>query len=460
MKGVANAIFNKPSVTRLAGRAALRTLAGPLSAPSKLPAAAPHMMQMPANSVHPIEAMRELATHGDLAESKQPFIVVDTADIKHKVLLWHALLPRVEPFYAVKCNNDEVMLDALTAYGTGFDCASQAEMEQCLVRGVTPDKIIYAHPCKPVSHLQFARANGVSKMTFDNDQELEKIAQHFPEAELVLRVLVDDSYSVCRFGAKFGASQEATPALLQQAKDLGLNVMGISFHVGSGCKDAVAYELAVERAKKAFDLGKELGHDMKLLDLGGGFPGTPDAPVAFEDIAHHLNIALDKHFPEGCGVQLMAEPGRYMVASAGRLAVNIISRRQVSANEFMYYVNDGVYGSFNCILFDHQHPTPLALFPDRLGKADSTAVSSIWGPTCDSMDCVSKEAVLPKMELGDWILFENMGAYTTAAGSTFNGFPRPQNYYMCDSVDEQLFASLRPRAMQDADSTHAQPAAF
>jgi len=370
-------------------------------------------------------------------ECQDAFFVADIGNLVRQHRHWQSLLSRVEPFYAIKCNSDPIILETLAGLGTGFDCASKGEIEAVLNLGVSPDRIIYANPCKPISHILYARKVGVRMMTFDNAAELVKVKQHFPDALLVLRILTDDSKSTCRFGIKFGAHSGQTLSLLHAAKSLGLNVMGVSFHVGSGCFDANAYDTAVRAARLVFDQGLSVGYHFSLLDIGGGFPGTSNGPLSFQDICSVLNPVIEELFPP-C-VRVIAEPGRYYASSVFTLSVNITSCRAV-INEmdksFMYYVNDGVYGSFNCLLFDHAvvHPELFikegAIIHRKSMKEVPLFSSSIWGPTCDSMDCISNYSLLPELNVGDWLLFENMGAYTVAAASTFNGFSKSPIHYI------------------------------
>ena len=373
-------------------------------------------------------------------DSEDAFFVADLGAVIRQHDQWKRLLPRVEPFYAVKCNDDSYILNTLASRGLGFDCASKAEIATVLLMGVAPSRVIYANPCKPSSHIRFAKECGVEMMTFDNANELTKIKQIYPEAKLVLRILTDDSRSKCRFGVKFGAHPGNTLPLLQAAKEMGLDVIGVSFHVGSGCFDAQAFGDAVHVARRVFDEGAMVGYDFNFLDIGGGFPGI-DAPgvISFKEIADILRPAIDELFD--VNVRVIAEPGRYFSAAAFSLAVNVTSCRVVHHPEgdsqkrsFMYYVNDGVYGSFNCLLFDHA-----VVYPRVVTKNGSFVSSqrehqlyecSVWGPTCDSMDCIMKQTVLPELDIGDWLCFDNMGSYTMAAASTFNGFPKSRIIYI------------------------------
>ena len=357
---------------------------------------------------------------------EDPFYVVDLGDIVYKYHLWKDLLPRAHPYYAVKCNHCPVVLELLAALGAGFDCASKREIDAVLKSGATSSSVIYANPCKTSSFITYAASVGVNVMTFDNELELHKIKKLFAQAKMVLRIRVDDSKSICQLGVKFGCDEQHVPSLLRVAKDLDLNVIGVSFHVGSGCQDAHAYALALETSARVFTLAKILGFDFTFLDIGGGFPGFKEDAIRFKEISSVINEKLDRYFPITSGVEIIAEPGRYFTASAFTLCTNIIAKRELSFpnEDTMYYVNDGLYGSFNCLIFDHAVITPLA-YQMKTSAEDKLQKSSIWGPTCDGMDCILKSCYLPPLNIGDWILFENMGAYTISAASNFNGFEKP-----------------------------------
>jgi ornithine decarboxylase len=340
----------------------------------------------------------------------------------------------------------------LAKCGAGFDCASKREIELVLSNNGSARDIVYANPCKQASHIKYALENGVKQMTFDNVDEMYKIKKCHPESELILRILPDDSKSICRFGKKFGASLSIVPELLRTALKLELNIIGISFHVGSGCFDASAFTDAVILAREAFDIGAEMGFNFKLLDIGGGFPGNSPTGLQFKDVAALLAPKIDELFP--LDVTVISEPGRYFVCSAFTLAVNITSRRVLSLDgssipksdggedqSYMCtiflkldYVNDGMYGSFNCITFDHAQVevTPLCIankFYNNKQHHGAKYPCHVWGPTCDSIDMIGSDIMLPKMEIGDWLVAHRMGAYTMAAASHFNGYNTPSIIY-------------------------------
>ncbi|RDB25699.1 Ornithine decarboxylase [Hypsizygus marmoreus] len=387
-----------------------------------------------------------------LAEEHEPdaekaFFVADLSQVYLQHQRWKTCLPEIQPFYAVKCNPDPYIIRLLAALGTGFDCASNGEISQILnIGGIDPSRIIFANPCKAVSFVRSAARVGVNMMTFDNADELYKIARAHVGAKLIIRILTDDSKSLCAFGIKFGAPLVTVPALLAKARELHLDVVGVSFHVGSGCYDPSVYSDAIMRSRAVFDMGKEAGYTFSLLDVGGGFEDS-----LFEQAASVLTRAIDQYFPDrqSQNIKIIAEPGRYYVSKALKLAANIIARRAPLADSpttteasdqpgVMYYINDGVYGAFNCILFDHQviHPYVLSMNGSfHVPSSVPQMLSSVWGPTCDSIDCVSPKTTLPSaLRVGDWLGFDNMGAYTICAASQFNGFELSNVIYTTGGV--------------------------
>jgi len=372
-------------------------------------------------------AMRRSANAED---AEKPFYILDLEPVVSRFLAWKTALPCVEPHYAVKCNPNPVLLKTLYALGAGFDCASSDEMDRVMAMGVPADRIIFANPCKMATQIDHARQLGVVRMTFDNEDELLKVAQHFPEAELVLRIATDDSHSQCRFSTKFGAPMEDVPSILETAARLNLNIVGVSYHVGSGCGDPKSHAVAATDALTVFHLGKRYGFQMSLLDIGGGFLGEDNPSPSVNDIAINLLPVLAQ-FP--AGTRFIAEPGRYFATACHTLVANIQSRRVVkdrqgNISRCLYYINDGVYGGFNCIFFDHKHPLPRIMLGPALDEERAIVPCTVFGPTCDSLDCVCKDVLMPVLGVGDWLFFTDMGAYTTAASTHFNGFDGAVDY--------------------------------
>lgn len=392
---------------------------------------------------------REIALQKDSIENDSSFMLVDLDKIIQRFNLWKRELPMIDPFYAVKCNTDLVLIRILASLGCGFDCASREEIDIVMETGVAADRIIYANPCKTRSFIAHAMECDVRKMTFDNAEELIKIAKLHPNAEMILRIAVSDPTATCPLNLKFGADPVLhAPHLLKIAYEEGVKVVGISFHVGSGCNDASAYRTALQHAKNLCEIGEGLGFNMDIIDMGGGFPGADHPSNPFEKIAETIRDALDEFFPE-TEKRLIAEPGRFFAAGPFSLVANIIHATEVPASKitknsndsadhgYMYYINDGVYGSFNCILFDHAHPVGSPLFDvDRNEKL----ISTIWGPTCDSLDLVEDKKLMVKMNVGEWLYYPDMGAYTLAAATTFNGFSKPVPMYV---MSEEMWESIK-----------------
>ncbi|XP_060060914.1 antizyme inhibitor 2 isoform X7 [Erinaceus europaeus] len=324
------------------------------------------------------------ATTGEVAA----FFVADLGAIVRKHFCFLKRLPRVRPFYAVKCNSSPGVLKVLAELGLGFSCANKAEMELVQHIGVPASKIIYSSPCKQIAQIKYAAKNGVRLLSFDNEMELEKVVKSHPSAKMVLCIATNDSHSLSHLSFKFGASLKSCRHLLENAKKSQVDVVGVSFHIGSDCPDPKAYSQSIADARLVFEMGAELGHRMQILDLGGGFPGVEGAKVRFEEISSVINSALDLYFPEGCGVDILAKLGRYYVTSAFTLAVSIISKKEVFLDQpgreeengptpktIVYYLHDGVYGSFNSVLFDNTCPTPML---QKDGDCSCLSHSPIW----------------------------------------------------------------------------------
>jgi ornithine decarboxylase len=355
--------------------------------------------------------------------SERAFYIIDLGEITSSYSTWTRLLPDVKPYYAVKCNPNPVLLDVLASLGANFDCASENEMKTIIEITKDPSRIIFANPCKMSSQIRYARANDVDLMTFDCEEELYKIKLYHPYAKLILRLAVDDSKSKCQFNKKFGCKLEQVEELLKIAKTLKIEVVGFSFHVGSGCTSADNFYDAIKTCREATDIANEMDITISMIDIGGGFPGV-DRNIKFEDIANSINTGIHDFFGEDLeneSVQFIAEPGRYFAEKTHTLVLNVIGKKKITVDDepvIVYYLNDGIYGSFNCIYFDHSNPTVLP-FNERDGKLHK---SRLFGPTCDSVDLISENVMLPELAIGEWVYVENFGAYTVAASSSFNGF--------------------------------------
>mmetsp|Transcript_22729 Transcript_22729/g.40497 ORF Transcript_22729/g.40497 Transcript_22729/m.40497 type:complete len:549 (-) Transcript_22729:151-1797(-) len=391
------------------------------------------------------DVAREIIAENENPDDMTLFYIYDLGMVARLYQAWVSAMPRVTPFYAVKCNPDKGMLLALAAMGAGFDCASGAEINAVLDIGVYPSRIIFANCQKFPRDLRIAEAHGL-RTTFDSVAEAQKIATHSPHVALVLRIRSDDTTATAALGNKYGAEMEEVEGLLEAAKELNLNVVGISFHVGSGARNPNAYDTAITKARWAFDMGKKIGfRDMNILDIGGGMSCKTDAKtgaVTFNGFPQVVCAALARLFPPEEGVFVIGEPGRYFAEHSASLATSIFGARSrnipgvETARE--YWISDGIYGAFNCIFYDHVdghvgEPLRSPHLPPVSPEVESQRHNSvIFGPTCDGLDCVSKSTQLPEMRVGDWLLYHDFGAYTIAGATDFNGIPvsRPNVYYV------------------------------
>jgi len=377
--------------------------------------------------------------------SNDHFYMVNINGVLHQLNIWRNELPYVFPHYAIKSNPDSMIIKVLAENGCGFDCASKSEMIETL-QATDASKIIYANPCKEITHLQYAKSNDVDLLTFDSENELHKIKLSHPKAALIIRIQVDDSGSLCRFNSKFGVPGDSIESLINLAKVLELNLIGVSFHVGSGCSQSGMFQKAINNALYVFKLAYSFGYKLNILDIGGGFPGNDSiAKIKFADLANEIKSSVLNDF--GYDIQtgkmvretefispdlkIIAEPGRFFSTNSHTLVCNIIGIKKELNPEtkktiFKYTINEGVYGSFNCILFDGAKPT---ILPYNERDEAEQYESIVFGPTCDSVDIITKDTILPEMSVGDWLFVENFGAYTRASTTTFNGFKPGQVYY-------------------------------
>ena len=361
--------------------------------------------------------IRSIVATSSSPAQRSAFHVLDLAKIVDLYRAWRRALADVRPYYAVKCNPDPALLGVLAELGAGFDCASRAEIEAVLALGVQPRDIIYANPCKPGAHLKYAAEVGVNLTTYDSEEEVAKVKRCHPRCELLIRLKgPDGGQAKVDLGTKYGALADEVEPLLRAAQRAGLNVAGVSFHVGSGATRLEVYREAIEDARATFDAAAALGMPpMRILDIGGGFT----AGAMFDEAAAVINDALARHFGGLPSVEVISEPGRYFAETAFTLAARVIGKR-TRGEVREYWIDDGLHGSLRCIYVTNYVPRPKPLAGSRRA-GQKTYTSTVFGPTCDSRDMVVTGYQLPEINVGDWLLFDNMGAFTTSAASNFNG---------------------------------------
>jgi ornithine decarboxylase len=353
-----------------------------------------------------------------------PLFVVDHDELRKNYRLFRKHFPRVQIYYAVKVNSDPAIVKTFYELGGSFDVASMQEFHTVYenIKGLPAkarqdfiwDKVIYANPIKPVETLhELDRYKPL--VTYDNHEEVKKIAKHAPHAGLALRLRVPNTGSMVELSSKFGALPGEAVDLITFAHEQGLVVEGLSFHVGSQCTNPQNFIQAIHLSAGVFAEAKSRGFNLKLLDIGGGFPAAYDATVPkFSALAKKINHELDRLFaPE---IEILAEPGRFLVASAGN-AVSKIIGKAIRNEKMSYYVDDGVYHTYSGVIFDH------CTYHLQSFKKGPTQICAVFGPTCDALDTISLAEQLPELEIGEYLYSENIGAYSAASSTHFNGFP-------------------------------------
>lgn len=357
-------------------------------------------------------------------EHGTPLLVIDHDELRKNFRSFRKYLPRVQPYFAVKAGADPAVVRTLFKEGSSFDVASMPEFELVyeMIKKMPArerqqwiwDKVIYANPIKPVETLEeLDRYKPL--VTFDNLDEIEKIAKHAPRAGLVLRLKVSNTGAMVELSSKFGASPGEAVDLILEADRRGLVVEGVSFHVGSQTTNYQNYVEALNLTADIYSEAKARGYDkMNLVDIGGGFPAPYDSTVRpFRELAKVINSEINRLFPKE--IEILAEPGRFFVATAGH-AVSKIIGKSVRDGKPSYYLNDGVYHTYSGQIFDH------CKYPVKAFKGGKTKLSAVFGPTCDAFDVISMAENLPDLKRDDFVYSEMIGAYTYASATTFNGF--------------------------------------
>jgi ornithine decarboxylase len=357
-------------------------------------------------------------------EHGTPIVVVDHERIRRNYESFRRHFPKVQAYYAVKANPDPAIIRTLYRAGASFDVASLAEF-MLVYENIRPlsaeqqqefiwDKIIYANPIKPRETL-IALDPYKPLVTYDNSTELRKIKQFAPHAGVVLRLRVPNTGSVVELSSKFGCDPSEAVNLVDEAFQLGLVVEGLSFHVGSQCMNAENYVQALNLSAAVMQEARDRGHAIKLLDIGGGFPAPYHRDVQpIETLARKVNAEIDRLFPSE--IEIIAEPGRFIVASAATSVARIIGKAR-REGKTCYYIDDGVYHTFSGIIFDH------CQYPLKAIRSGATEICAVFGQTCDALDTLSLAEELPDLEIDDLVYAENIGAYSSASATWFNGFP-------------------------------------
>lgn len=350
-------------------------------------------------------------------EFGSPLLIVDCERVRVQLRKLRKALPGVDLHYALKPLPHAAVVRTVNAEGAFMDLATTGEVQLVQRLGIDPKRCIHTHPIKRDQDIRNALEYGVRVFVVDNPDEVRKFVPYADEAELLLRVSFRSPGAVCDLSRKFGCDPENAVALARLAAQLGIEVRGLSFHVGSQAADAGKHVEAIEACTKLLAAcRKEKLGVCDTLDIGGGFP--IDYMKTVPDIVPFcapIRAALAR-VPKR--VRIIAEPGRY-IAGPSAIGVASVMGRAQREGHWWYYLDDGLYGSYSGQIYDH------ARYPvEPLRDSEERLPSVLAGPTCDSIDVIAENLMLPELKAGDLIVGRAMGAYTWASASDFNFFPK------------------------------------
>lgn len=328
-------------------------------------------------------------------------------------------------YYAVKANANPMICRMVVERGGGLEIASLAELELALSVGATGDQIICSNPIKNPVFLRRLQEANVFAVVVDSMFEVEKMAQYVPGMQVYIRLAVDNTGSVLPLAGKFGVSGDLALELADRARELGLKVIGLSFHVGSQCLSPVNWVNAIRSCGEVWQKAQANGHNFFFLDIGGGFPAgnyhDPSIPT-LEAIAELVNPAIAEYIPNQENLMMVMEPGRGLVGESGQLFALVEGKAQ-RGDETWLYLDVGV---FNGLMETYEGFPPVIRLQSEDAHLRDTATYTLAGPSCDSCDVVARNVEMPELHIGDRLMFLDAGAYVSEYGAAFNGFPVPE----------------------------------
>jgi ornithine decarboxylase len=345
-----------------------------------------------------------------------PLFIIDAERVRQQYRRLAAALPGVDLHYALKPLPHSSVINTLNAEGAFFDLATNGEVELVRRLQIEPNRCIHTHPIKRDSDIRTALAFGVSRFVVDNPDELRKFVKFRARSSLLIRVSFRSPGAVVDLSRKFGCDPEMVGELFKLAAELHIKIDGLSFHVGSQAADPAMIVQAIGVCRGLLQDATQFGHEANLLDIGGGYPvDYLSRSLPIEEFCAPIRAALQT-LPSD--VRVIAEPGRFISAPAA-IAVSSVMGRALRDGQWWYYLDDGLYGSYSGQMYDH------ARYPVEALVADGPTFPSVLaGPTCDSIDVITEQLQLPKLDIGDLVVGRVMGAYTWASASEFNFFPR------------------------------------
>ncbi len=370
----------------------------------------------PAPALAEAPRVRELVSqHGS------PLMVLDCERVRVQYRRLAAALPGVDLHFAIKALPHSAVIATLNAEDSYFDFSSRGELGLLASLGVRADRTINTHPIKQERDIRDSLQYGCESFVVDNAAEMAKFAPYRDQVSLLLRIGFRSADAEVDLAKKFGCAVDDVYPLLDLGKRLGLRIAGLSFHVGSQCGSPRAYVEAIDHCRLLIERAALARlADIRVLDIGGGFPvayATESPPPSIESFCAPIQEALAGIPPR---IRVTAEPGRFLVAPAIEAIATVIGKAR-RGNSFWYYLDDGVYGSFNGRVYD-----PTVRYPLQSVSQSSGAhyASVLAGPTCDSIDIIEENLSLPELQIGDLLVGSLMGAYTIGSASEFNSIPK------------------------------------
>ena len=346
----------------------------------------------------------------------KPFLLLDSNIVRDKTHRFKAAMPRVHPHYAVKANPDPRVLKTLIQENVNFEIASVSELDLLISLGVPAKEIYYSNPIKSRDYLKYSSSKGVEWYALDSIEELRKIVSIKPDAKMYLRIDTPNIGSDWPLAGKFGTHLSDIKEIITEAVNLKADLAGVTFHVGSQCRNPLNWQVGIERAKKIFITMHRVGLNPRLLNIGGGYPVRYVNPIPSIEVIGEIVNAAVSDLPED--IRIMAEPGRYLVSDSAYFVCRVVGTATRSGKRWMYW-DAGMFGG----VIEITEGLRYEILTDRKGQSIPWTIA---GPTCDSVDILMRDEMFPAdIQEGDFIYIPNAGAYTTAYASNFNGFPLP-----------------------------------
>ncbi|MBD3422757.1 MAG: type III PLP-dependent enzyme [Chitinivibrionales bacterium] len=344
-----------------------------------------------------------------------PVLLLSLRQLQRNYHQLAAALPGVGLYYALKANPAVELVRTLSAAGCCFDVSSNGEIDITRNCGIEPARCIHTHPVKTDASIRYALDYGIDTFVVDNIDEARKMIPYAKRASLLVRMSIQNPACVVNLSHKFGVAPAKTFALIEEITRCGLHIRGISFHIGSQSDNSLKMIEALEYCRDIYRMAALRNIDFDLLDIGGGFPITYLSTVQpIGQFCRPVNEYLERFFGM---YRVIAEPGRYLCGPALTLATTVTGK-SLRNGVWWYYLDEGIYGTFSGKIYDHVD------YEMQHGRTGTKHLSTLAGPTCDSFDVIYENIELPLLEIGDILTFHNVGAYTSASASTFNGFEK------------------------------------